>query len=166
MNEETRIATRTARGAGVVGATAVVPRWVEGNVPKSKKVLDFGSGPPARHTMSLREKGYTDVTAHEFGDNVQEGVHDPKALSKKYDVVFASNVLNVQSSEAMLKRTLKQIRDSVKKGGLAVFNYPASPRKAGLKVASVAGVIAEVFPGAVERVSQGSEAPMWTAKRS
>ena len=166
MNEETRIATRTARGAGVVGATAVVPRWVEGNVPKSKKVLDFGSGPPARHTMSLREKGYTDVTAHEFGDNVQEGVHDPKALSKEYDVVFASNVLNVQSSEAMLKRTLKQIRDSVEKGGLAVFNYPASPRKAGLKVASVAGVIAEVFPGAVERVSQGSEAPMWTAKRS
>jgi hypothetical protein len=166
MNEETRIATRTARGAGVVGATAVVPRWVEGNVPKSKKVLDFGSGPPARHTMSLREKGYTDVTAHEFGDNVQEGVHDPKALSKKYDVVFASNVLNVQSSEAMLKRTLKQIRDSVEKGGLAVFNYPASPRKAGLKVASVAGAIAEVFPGAVERVSQGSKVPMWTAKWS
>ena len=164
--EETRIATRTARGAGVVGATAVVPRWVGENVPKSKKILDFGSGPPARHTMALREKGYTNVTAHEFGDNVQKGVHDPKALSKKYDVVFASNVLNVQSSEAMLKRTLKQICGSVKKDGLAVFNYPKEPRKAGLKVATVAGAIAEVFPGAVERVSQGSEAPMWTAKRS
>jgi len=74
-------------------------------------------------------------------------------------------VLNVQSSEDMLRRTLGQIRDSVSKDGLAVFNYPASPRKSDLTVDQVSAIIAEVFPGAVERVNKGSGTPMWTAKR-
>ena len=161
--EQIRIANNTSRAGGAVGKMAVTPRWVADNVDKSDKILDFGAGTDAIHAKSLRENGYN-VTAHEFGDNVREGIHKQNALSETYDVVYASNVLNVQSSEEMLRRTLGQIRDSVSKDGLAVFNYPASPRKSDLTVDQVSAIIAEVFPGAVERVNKGSGTPMWTAK--
>ena len=144
-----------------------MPRWVEENVPKGTKILDFGSGPAAQHTTRLREAGFTNITAHEFGDNVREGVHDPKALSKKYDVVFASNVLNVQSSETMLRQTLESIEKAVRRGGFAVFNYPTSPRKAGMKDAEVKAIVDDVFyaserPDGVKRLNKGS-GPMWGA---
>ncbi len=66
------------------------------------------------------------VTAYDFGTNLTP-IHNPFALSYKYNVVFASNVINVQTSMEMLDTTLKQMfkasLDSV------IFNYPRSPRK-------------------------------------
>ena len=133
-DDETAVANKTARAAGAVGAKALVPRHVEEveaqhNDKKNRTLLDFGSGDKAAHTQRLREKGHN-VTAHEFGANVKPGVHDPDALKRKYDHVFASNVLNVQSSKPMLSHTLDQIHGSVKKGGAFTGNFPASPRKA------------------------------------
>ncbi len=130
---EIEIANKTSRTIGAVGAKAIVPRYVEEiesnfNNKEKRKILDFGAGKDAAHTIRLREKGF-DVTAHEFGDNQKEGLHDPKALDKKYDHVYASNVLNVQSSKRMMSKTLDQIHDSLKKNGLFTANFPTSPRK-------------------------------------
>ena len=131
--DEISIANKTSRTSGAVGGKALVPRHVEAVEAEHKgtgrRILDFGAGKDAAHTMALREKGH-DVTAHEFGDNQQEGLHDKDALSKQYHHVYASNVLNVQSSRAMLSHTLDQIHRSTLPGGAFTGNFPDSPRKA------------------------------------
>jgi len=131
--DEMEIANKTARAAGAVSARAIVPRYVADIESKhsdkeKRKILDFGSGHEAMHTMNLRKQGLN-VTAHEFGSNVRKGIHDPNALEKKYNHVFASNVLNVQSSKKMMEQTLDQIHDVLLPGGEFTGNFPESPRK-------------------------------------
>lgn len=126
--EQIKIANATSRTSGAIGANAVVPKHVQLLAKKSHKILDFGAGKHAVHAKALKEKGFN-VTAHEFGENQTKGVHDSKALSKKYDLAYASNVLNVQSSPEMLAHTLDQIHKTLHPHGSFVANLPASPRK-------------------------------------
>lgn len=135
--DEIGIANKTSRTSGAVGGKALVPRHVETveasyrsmGGGKNRKILDFGAGKDAAHTAALRAKGH-DVTAHEFGDNQKDGVHDRDALSRQYHHVYASNVLNVQSSRPMLAHTLDQIHKATMQGGAFTGNFPDSPRKA------------------------------------
>jgi hypothetical protein len=159
-DEEVLIANRTARASGAVGRKALVPRIVAEMVPKSKKILDFGAGPQAIHTQALRSKGHK-VTAHDFGRNVTK-LHNPEALYNKFDVVFGSNVINVQSSEAMLDWTLDQMARTLMPGGKLIVNYPASPRKAPISTAEMRDKLLEHFPN-VERVGGTGSAPVWMA---
>ena len=96
--EDIKVANLTSRNKGAVGEQAIVPKWIEENVNKKSSILDYGAGKSAQHTERLSNEGYN-VTAYEFGDNVNPNIHDVNALDKKYDVVYASNVLNVQNSE-------------------------------------------------------------------
>lgn len=156
-----QVANRTARASGAVGGKALVPRHVESTVPKDASILDFGSGPAAAHSQSLRQKGFTNVTAYDFGANVKPGVHDPQALTKQYDHVFASNVLNVQSSPEMLQETIKQIRSTVRPGGKATVNLPSSPRKfEGLNAELVQQELESAFDS-VKRVGGTKSAPVF-----
>lgn len=125
---EMEVANKTSRSSGAVSGKALVPRHVEQEASKNDEILDFGAGKDAVHTKNLREKGFN-VTAHEFGSNQKEGLHDPDALKKKYHTVYASNVLNVQSSHDMLGRTLDQIHKATRPGGQFIGNLPMSPRK-------------------------------------
>ena len=144
--EAVEIANRTSRSRGAVGAKAVTPRVVRNLAKKSDKILDFGAGKDAAHAEALRADGY-DVTAHEFGSNVREGLHDPDALRHgPYSMAYASNVLNVQSSEAMLKKTLTQIHRALRNGGAFIGNFPGSPRKMpNFTSAQMAAAIEDVF---------------------
>lgn len=121
---------RTARSAGAVGPGAVVPgivcRTWYGARP-IPTVLDYGAGPEAVHSKMLRDCGL-DVAAWDIGYNFREGVHDPQALSRTYDVVMASNVLNVQPTPEHLLAVLDELFGLVKPYGMLVCNYPASPR--------------------------------------
>lgn len=122
-------ANKSSRSGGAIGKQAVVPRVVKKLIDnKNTSILDFGAGRDAVHAIDLKNDGYTNVTAYEFGDNVNPDVHDIKALNKKYDVVYASNVLNTQGSESMLANTLKQINSVLKKNGKFIFNFPKEPR--------------------------------------
>jgi hypothetical protein len=87
--------------------------------------LDYGAGKKATQTKKLIEAGY-DVTAYDMGNNVTE-LHDKNALKKEYDVVFASNVLNVQPTMGLIRQMLVEMNLSAKK--YIVMNYPSSPRK-------------------------------------
>ena len=127
-DEEQKIANSTSRNSSAVGAKAITPRYVQSVAKPEDKILDFGAGKDAAHTKRLREAGLN-VTAHEFGSNQNEN-HDPHALEKKYDHVYASNVLNVQSNKRMLGDTLNQIHKTIKPGGRFTANFPESPRKA------------------------------------
>jgi SAM-dependent methyltransferase len=157
LPDELEIANRTSRSLGAVGAKALVPRVVRDWLQPTDRVLDFGAGKDAAHAVRLKDEGF-DVTAHEFGKNQQPGLHDPNALQAgPYDVVYASNVLNVQSNVKMLTRTLLQIRRALKPGGIFIGNFPKQPRKMGndFSPADMAAKLSEVFGVDVMTVKPG-----------
>lgn len=158
--EAIRTANLTSRAAGAVGSKAIVPRLVESTVPKEASILDYGAGKAAAHTQGLRGKGFN-VTAHDFGENVVSGLHDPKALSKQYDHVYASNVLNTQSSKEMLGETLNEIHSAMKPGGSGTVNLPMSPRKfKGLDADLLESELKSRF-SKVERIGGTKQAPVY-----
>jgi SAM-dependent methyltransferase len=114
--------------SGALAGNAIVPRTARKLAKKTNRLLDFGAGKTAIYTKRLRKAGYN-VTAYDFGDNFDPNIHDRNALVRQYDIVFASNVLNVQSTRAALAKTIKQIKSTLKSNGIAIANYPASPRK-------------------------------------
>jgi hypothetical protein len=158
--QEMETANRTSRGRGAIGAKAVTPRYVQGIADPQHSILDYGAGRDAVHAQTLRDAGFN-VTAHEFGSNANER-HDPQALERQYHLVYASNVLNTQSSPEMMARTLDQIRASVRPGGGFVGNYPVSPRKSGMTPKDVETLLKARFKN-VKRAGGTSSAPLWHA---
>lgn len=168
--EEIRIANATSRSSGASVRSkdgtlrAVVPKYVESIARKEDKILDYGAGKWAVHTLYLREKGF-DCTAYDFGDNVKY-IHDEDALKRQYDIVFASNVLNVCSSHNMLVNVIKEIYNAIEENGIAIMNYPSSPRKANFTEQDVRCAIAYVFASTeIERVGGTKSAPMWKIRK-
>ena len=161
--EAVRLANSTARAAGAVGAKAITPRYVASTTAEGESVLNFGAGKPDKstgkylHSEMVREKG-ANVEEYDFGGNSTGG------LGKLYDTVFASNVLNVQSSEGMLESTVGQIWDSVADGGRAVFNYPESPRYIEMSPKEVAATIKAVTGIDPVKVGGTNGAPLWEVK--
>lgn len=155
---EVSVANATSRSGGAIGKGALVPKLARRMASKQDRILDFGAGKTAQHTQQLRQAGYN-VTAHDFGDNSQPGIHDPNALKREYDLVFASNVLNVQSSPEMLNKTLGQIAGATKPGKAAIANFPASPRKNRLSAAQVVQIARRKFRQ-VDQVGGSSDAPI------
>ena len=168
---EIKIANATSRSNGASAINkdgsirAIVPKYVAEHINKEGSLLDFGAGKSATHTKWLREQGFN-VIAYDFGDNLIEGLHDKNALNKQYKVIMCSNVLNVQSSMAMLFETLKQINGSLESGGEFICNYPASPRKMELAANDLKEIIQFVFKGRIERVGGTSSAPLWKVQKS
>jgi hypothetical protein len=170
--EEIKIANATSRSNGASAKNkdgsirAVVPKYVAEHTSKKDSILDFGAGKAALHTKWLREQGFN-VTAYDFGNNCIEGLHDKYALCKLYNVIMASNVLNVQSSTLMMFTTLWQICNSLEYGGRFVCNYPSSPRKMELlTVRDLESILQRVFGGSVERVGGSASAPLWVVHKA
>lgn len=128
-SEDILVANATSRNTGAVGAKALVPRMVAQLAAPEDRILDFGAGKDAAHAARLRADNNLNVTAWEFGSNFNPELHDRLALSKKYDIVYASNVINVQNSVQMLRDTLRQIHNTLKPGGIFIGNLPFEPRK-------------------------------------
>ena len=165
--EEIKVANSTSRsgGATAIGKDgtikAIVPIFVQKNVDKQCSILDFGAGKTAMHTKWLRSNGFKSVTAYDFGANCIKGIHDWAALVRKYDVVFASNVLNVQISKEMLMETLDHIWHVVRHGGKFICNYPSSPRKMNLAADELKEIIQNKFGADVKMVGGTRSAPLW-----
>lgn len=164
--EEIQIANATSRSSGATARNkdgtlrAVVPKYVESIARKEDRILDYGAGKWAIHTLYLREKGF-DCTAYDFGDNVKY-IHDRDALERQYDIVFASNVLNVCSTEHMLVQTTMEIYNATKDGGFTIVNYPSSPRKVNITVKEVKKILECVFNCAEAQLVGGTKsAPVW-----
>lgn len=120
--------SRTSKKPGAVGSNPVILKFVEKYASFDDLILDFGAGKYPLHTFRLREKGYN-IISHEFGNNFNSLYHDKNALNYKYDIIYASNVLNVQSSLKMLNETLTTIYNLMKNNSIFIANYPDSPRK-------------------------------------
>jgi hypothetical protein len=115
----------------------ILPKYIFDKFDHMKErisVLDFGAGKDAYGTSMLREHGF-DVTAYDIGKNSIEGTHDTFALSKKYEVIFASNVLNIQTSHDDIIYVLQEIKSCMQnkylRYGHSHFycNLPSGPRK-------------------------------------
>ena len=156
LPNEVADANRTSRSNGAVGPKALVPRIVREWIGVTDRVLDFGAGKKAIHAVQLRREGYN-ITAHEFGANCCPGIHDPYAIRQYfYDLVYASNVLNVQSSIRMLRQTLSQMYFTLKPGGIIIANFPKHPRKiVGLTPTDIGILIGEFFGVETQTVRLG-----------
>jgi hypothetical protein len=153
------------------GEMQMIPQMV-GDMLRADKVqgpvLDYGAGVKAPHANSLRERGF-EVYAHEIGENVRKRTHREDALSHAYALVYASNVLNVQGSKAMLEKTLKELRAAVWEEGVLICNLPLSPRyaawsgPAGRDAQSLHNQLRGLF-GSVEVSGGTANAPIFVCK--
>ena len=126
------IANKTARSNGAVGKNALLPRIIKGRYSESSTILDFGSGPKALHTKNLKEAGFINVYAYDMGANFDPEVHMSQQeleCANDFDIVMASNVINTLSSLPAIRETLKDIHRYTDPKGVAIVNFPTSPRK-------------------------------------
>ena len=95
---------------------------VEHIINKEKDtVLDFGSGAARYWQNKLAKQGYV-IESHDLS------IPNNTSLNS-FDVILASNVLNVQETRDQLRETLKQIMSFSKSGTRIVWNYAETPRK-------------------------------------
>ena len=168
--DEIEKANRSSRSSGAVGPNAVTPRmvlqYIKDSGNRDVKILDFGSGKDAKHTYALRDLGL-DVTAHDFHSNIRDEHHDPNALNRQYDIIFASNVLNVQGSEMMLRRTIQDVMTALKDDGVFIANFPGSPRYYFESAKDAKQILEDYFDIVVIHGSDGGKtsSPVWAMKR-
>lgn len=165
---EIKIANQTYRSKGSSvfdkdgNIRSVVALYVLENIDKKEKILDFGCGKEFIQGKFLNEKGFN-VSGYDFGSNKPE--NGVELLKHGYSVIYASNVLNVQSSLDMLLTTLNQIYNSLESGGEFICNYPASPRKLLLAASDLREILQSIFKGRIERVGGTSSAPLWKVEK-
>lgn len=152
ITEEQKVkAMKTYRGKGAVGGNALVPRYLYKNFLSSCRnqkvswnILDYGCGKDQNHVKLLHEQGYRNAYGYDF--SLPETKQN---LELQYDIVYASNVLNVQDSPEMLEATLKEIASVLKEKGLFIANYPKSPRKCDLDNWQVYTIVGKYFKNTV-----------------
>lgn len=122
MKTDIQVAMATSRSTGAVGKNAIVPKYIA-KIAEGNKILDFGCGKSAAHVYAMRVEGI-DVYGYDYhiaGSQIN--------LLDKYDIVYMSNVVNVQQSKESMENTIKMAWECVKQYGVMVFNIPATPRK-------------------------------------
>jgi hypothetical protein len=142
--DEIHMMNRTSRARGAVGAKAKVPRVVQQLAKPTHRILDFGAGHEAAQTQSLRSAGFQSVDAYDIGANQREGLHVANPQGG-YDIVFASNVMNVQPDAERIIRVAQFCKGQLRKGGTFVCNFPKDPRKNNLKDRDFLALIQKVF---------------------
>jgi len=139
----------TARKAGAVGKKAVLPEIVKHRIQDGDRVLDFGAGPHKRHVQDIQAAcPGARVEGYDFGDDWEA------TTAQEWDVVYASNVLNVQVTMHTLFATLDQLAMLQGTGRLFV-NYPKEPRKLGLSVQDMKRAL-ENHGWAVKEIEKGN----------
>jgi hypothetical protein len=129
------------------------------DVATNDEVLDFGAGKHALGTEYLREHGFRNVTAYEIGDNFVKGLHDSKALKRRYDIVMMSSVLNVQPDGTDVLHLLMKAQSLLYMGGLFFCNYP-KPRKNDLNIEVLEASLRLGF----DTVDKVDNTPAWVCK--
>jgi len=109
---------------------AIVPRFAMSKASKTDRVLDFGAGSQPFYVLKYRHDGYN-IDGYDFHqDQWEDKSIITDGFNGQYDIVYASNVLNVAPNEEFLKKnTLDKIHDALKPNGLFIGNFPLSPRK-------------------------------------
>ena len=161
---------------------AIIPKLVDEEyccMTDLVSILDYGAGKHAAHVLHLRSQGYTNVTAYDLPENQVDGLHDPSALWRTYDCVYASNVLNVLSTRRGIAAVVNQIFELAEHR--IFLNFTSAPRYLNISDKSVNQIILEANgreskywdiqwnpvdicgePGSLKRRYEGS---IWKIKR-
>jgi hypothetical protein len=126
------------------GKGPLIARWVYNYISarSDTRILDFGAGAGAVQVAALRELGYkidgyewapeagdTSKRAKQYRASVDAGLLAPDALDMSYDVVLASNVMNVQRSWGCFHVTLDDLKGLLDAPGAEfVTNLASEPR--------------------------------------
>ncbi len=125
----------TARPAGAIGSRPIIPSYLIENKYTYflKSILDFGCGKTGRHVKLLNDEGFAvwgeDLSLpynEEDSDQNPPWLHKP---GKKYDLVFANSVINVQSGIIDICTLLDTIKARVNPGGMIMLTVPQEPWK-------------------------------------
>lgn len=139
---------KTSRATGAVGRKALVPAFVSTLLDKypnytdknCANVLDLGAGKSAAHVKMLATKHQQHlIVSAEIGSNFNKDIHNYcimenlqhtrySPLVEDFDIVYMSNVLNVQPSRETVVALLRYAKVLLIRGGTLVFNFPKSPR--------------------------------------
>ena len=148
-DKEKKEAMATARNNGAVSSKAVVPKVVRKFAHKNETIiLDYGCGQAKKHVAELLQEGYI-VEGYDFSLP-----HTAVCLKGQYDMVYLSNVLNVQSSLTMLDLTLRQVAEVLYRTKLiggdhfrakAIINYPTTPRKLNINTKAMQTILETYF---------------------
>lgn len=153
-NEEIAQVTKTARATGCIGEKAIIPRIVPDFCTTGlERILDFGCGKHQIHVKQLLDEGLF-VIGYDF--SIPESYW---TLEDKWEIIYASNVLNVQTDISMLRRTLRQISDILIPGGTFLCNYP-QPRHLPIDPYGLQGEL-EMFFFGVEKLKQHKGHYIW-----
>ena len=167
--EEIKIANATYRRCGSSvfdkdgNVRSVVARFIANNIKKDKRILDYGCGSEFIQGNYLRQLGFN-VDGWDIGANKPKDCVDE--LVQIYDVVYASNVLNVISSTSMLMETLDEVYNCLNDGGVFIANYPAAPRKMVMDLWCLEEIIQKRFGGDINIVGGTKSAPTWSVTKT
>jgi hypothetical protein len=132
--EQIKAMNRTARYKGAVGKNALVPLVCHDQISFSIKkhliVLDYGAGREAIHCEQL-QTAYPNITIHawDIGDNYMGSpFHVEELEMNKYDIVYASNVFNIQPTFEAIQYIFHEINELLVDGGIFIFNHAITPR--------------------------------------
>jgi hypothetical protein len=162
---------KTNRSNGAIGNNAIVPRLVEDILKRidyrALVVLDYGAGKEAKHVLNLRKTGHI-ISGHEIGDNFNPDLHvaNVMTMNVKFDLIYASNTLNVQPHERGVLAMLDDIHSHLKPGGWFIANYPASPRKSDISAKVLAQWIKNTFQCEPELIHGTKSVPVWKVIKS
>jgi hypothetical protein len=146
----------TAR-SGVGGVLAMTPRYVWERAATDDSILDWGAGRKLHYVALGRKRGFTCIDGYDLHTG-------PEPLYTPRDVVYASNVLNVQSCWMQVEIALDIMACCLKPSGYLVLNYPRDPRPCPLHPNDVEGLLKARFDE-VEIVGGERGAPLWECRR-
>lgn len=108
----------------------------------NKRILDYGCGPDAKYVTRMLALGMNAVGI-DFGIPSSREMHlNP---GQTYDIIVASNVLNVMNNLPDLQGVIQEIHTYLAPAGQAIANYPADPRKLGLSNAEMLALLQQRF---------------------
>jgi len=151
-----QVASTYRNGKGAVGGKSLVVKYVEEIADPLDYILDFGCGYDGIYVQEFHKKGYASV----YGYDV---VLDEKLLDLPFktfsndlygafgisythwDIIYASNVLNVQPSEEHLEAVIQILAGLCSNNTILVVNYPSDPRKSGVDAKGVKEMLNQKF---------------------
>ena len=145
--ESITIANKTLRSNGSSvfdkegNIRSIVAQFVFKHFNTDDRICDYGAGKNAIQTMWLRANGFQHVDPHDFGANKPVD----ERFGRNYDVIFASNVINVADSAEMIEWDFRDMKSHARNGATIVWNYPDTPRKANLNFVDVVLIACHIF---------------------
>ena len=153
MKTYTEMVNATDRSGHMTFADrARVPAWIrvelqttQGTRYFPKRILDYGSGKHRTHARRMmRDFPDVQVDCYDIGANYTPE-HVTVPFEAAYNLVYASNVLNVQPNLAQLRYVLNSMEYACKRGGAIVFNFPEDPRKSDVSTSAFEELLLELF---------------------